>query len=156
MKPTPRPHRIRVCDLLHFECRSSFIAIFLGFSPQQFFWNPASGLALALLTLLGPGFFPVVLAANLLTAFTASALPAWWLKLLLPVIFTANYTGMAWCVRRLVGPMPCSEIFGRPCCSCWPPAPLPLPLNRQRLAAPVQRDRRVRPASPADRPVVDQ
>jgi PAS domain S-box-containing protein len=60
---------------------------------------------------LGPRFFPVVLAANLLTAFTVSALPTWWLKLLLPVIFTANYTGMAWCVRRLVGPMPLLRNF---------------------------------------------
>jgi PAS domain S-box-containing protein len=95
--------------ILHVTAYST--AGFLGLDPQQLFWNPASGLALALLTLLGPGFFPVVLAANLATAFTAHALPALWLKLLLPVIFTANYTGMAWCIRRLVGPMPLLRNF---------------------------------------------
>jgi PAS domain S-box-containing protein len=80
-------------------------------TPYVFIWFPPSGLALALLTLLGPRFFPVVLAANLLTAFTISALPFWWLQVLVPVIVTANYTGMAWGIRRLVGPTPILRDF---------------------------------------------
>jgi PAS domain S-box-containing protein len=82
-----------------------------GLSPQQLFWNPSAGLALALLTLLGPGFFPVVLGANLVTAFTASAVHVLWLRLLLPMVFTVNYSGIAWCIRRLVGPMPLLSNF---------------------------------------------
>ena len=112
MKPTPAARTSLACAIycvLHIAAHLA--AGFLGLNFQQLFLNPASGLALALLTLLGPRFFPVVLAANLLTAFTVSALPTWWLKLLLPVIFTANYTGMAWCVRRLVGPMPLLRNF---------------------------------------------
>jgi two-component system, cell cycle sensor histidine kinase and response regulator CckA len=81
------------------------------FSPHVAIWYLPAGFALALLTLLGPGFFPVVLAAHLLAAFTNPALPTWWLKLLLPVVFTVNYTGIAWCIRRLVGPVPLLRDF---------------------------------------------
>jgi two-component system, cell cycle sensor histidine kinase and response regulator CckA len=80
-------------------------------TPLVSLWFPPSGLALALLTLLGPRFFPVVLAANLLTAFTISALPFWWLQVLVPVVTTANYTAMAWGIRRLLGPMPLLRDF---------------------------------------------
>jgi len=80
-------------------------------TPHVSIWYPPSGLALALLTLLGPRFFPVVLAANLLTAFTISALPFWWLQVLVPVVVTANYAGMAWGIRRLIGPAPVLRDF---------------------------------------------
>jgi len=80
-------------------------------SPHVAIWYLPGGLALALLTILGPRFFPVVLAADLLTAFTVSSTPLWWLKILLSVTFTANYTGMAWCIRRLVGPTPLLRDF---------------------------------------------
>ena len=57
-------------------------------SPHVAIWYLPGGLALALLTILGPRFFPVVLAADLLTAFTVSSTPLWWLKILLSVTFT--------------------------------------------------------------------
>ena len=113
MKPTPAVRTtLACCDLLHPARRGTCDRRPASDSiSSSSFWNPSSGLALALLTLLGPGFFPVVLAANLLTAFTGSALPFWWLKLLLPVVFTANYAGMAWGIRRLVGFVPLLRDF---------------------------------------------
>jgi len=112
MKPTPADHTKLAC-VVYFALH---VAVSLGgrvfgLDPQQMFWNPSAGLALALLTLLGPGFFPVVLVANLLTVFVAPEVPLWGLKLLLPAVFTINYTGMAWCIRRLVGPMPLLRNF---------------------------------------------
>jgi PAS domain S-box-containing protein len=112
MKPTPADRTTLVCAIycaLHVAVCSA--ASLLGIGPQQLFWNPAAGLALALLTLLGPGFFPVVLAANLLTALLARTVPVWGLNLLLPMAFTANYAGIAWCIRRLVGPTPLLRNF---------------------------------------------
>ncbi len=112
MKPAPADRTNLACAIycvLHVA--TCLVASFLEFDPRQFFWNPSSGLALALLTLLGPRFFPVVLAANLLTGFVAPVFPVWWLKLLMPVVFTANYAGIAWCIRRLVGPVPLLRNF---------------------------------------------
>ncbi len=112
MKPTPAVRTTLACAIyciLHVVAHAT--AGLLGLDLQQLFWNPSSGLALALLTLLGPRFFPVVLAANLLTTFTGSALPFWWLKMLFPVVFTANYAGMAWGIRRLVGFVPLLRDF---------------------------------------------
>jgi PAS domain S-box-containing protein len=112
MKPTPADRTTLACVIycaLHVAVCSG--ASLLGLDPRQVFWNPSAGLALALLTLLGPGYFPIVLAANLLTAVSALAIPLWGVKLLLPVVFTANYAGIAWCIRRLVGPMPLLRDF---------------------------------------------
>jgi PAS domain S-box-containing protein len=90
--------------LLH--CAADRAACAFQISPYVSIWYPPAGLALALLTLLGPRYFPVVLAARLATAFTVSAVPQWWLKVALAVLMTANYGGVAWLVRRLVGPAP--------------------------------------------------
>ena len=112
MKSTPAARISLVCAiyfLLH--VLTDRAATTFEFSPHVAIWYLPAGFALALLTLLGPRFFPVVLAAHLLATFTAPALPTWWLKLLLPVIFTANYAGIAWCIRRLVGPAPLLQDF---------------------------------------------
>jgi PAS domain S-box-containing protein len=112
MKPTPATRTTLACAIYCVLHLAAHVAVGIyGLNPQQLFLNPASGLALAFLTLLGPRFFPVVLAANLLTACTATVLPVWWLNPLMAMIFTANYTGMAWCIRHLVGPMPLLRNF---------------------------------------------
>jgi len=112
MKLTPAARVTLVCIIyciLH--VLADRVAGAFELSPHVAIWYLPSGFALALLTILGPRFFPVVLAANLLTAFAFSGLSPWWLKILLPVIFTANYAGIAWCIRRLVGPAPLLRDF---------------------------------------------
>jgi PAS domain S-box-containing protein len=112
MKHTPAVRVTLVCAvycILH--VLTDRAASTFELSPHVAIWYLPAGFALALLTILGPGFFPVVLAADLLTAFTVSSTPIWWLKILLSLIFTANYAGMAWCIRRLVGPMPLLRDF---------------------------------------------
>jgi PAS domain S-box-containing protein len=112
MKSTPAARVALVCAiycLLH--VLTDRIAGAFALSPHVAIWYLPAGLALALLTILGPGFFPVVLAAHLFAACTAADLPNWWLRVLLPVVFTANYAGIAWCIRRLVGPTPLLRDF---------------------------------------------
>ena len=65
--------------MLH--CAADRAACAFQISPYVSIWYPPAGLALALLTLLGPRYVPVVLAARLATAFTVSAVPQWWLKM---------------------------------------------------------------------------
>lgn len=115
MKPTPAARTTLACAIFCFlHVAAGAAGGLLELNPQQLFWNPSSGLALALLILLGPRFFPVVLAANLVTAFMTPALPFWWLKLLFPVVFTLNYAGMARASGALPGSCPCSVISRTP------------------------------------------
>ncbi len=87
--------------LLHFsarwfEVRAEGIAISI--------WYPPAGLALALLVLLGPRYAPVVLLANLATAWAGDSARALWSVLFFPSLVTANYWAAAWAVRRWLGP----------------------------------------------------
>jgi integral membrane sensor domain MASE1 len=67
-------------------------------------WYPPCGLALALLVLLGPRYFPVVFLANFATAWLGDASRALWSATFFPAFLTANYTAAAWLVRRYLGP----------------------------------------------------
>ncbi len=69
-------------------------------------WHTPAGLALALLTLLGLRYAPVVLVASLLSSFLFHPQSAWWVQVLLPVLITANHSGVAWLARRWYGPVP--------------------------------------------------
>ena len=69
-------------------------------------WHTPAGLALALLTLLGLRYAPVVLGASLLSAFLFHSQSPWWVQVLLPVLITANHSGVAWLARRWYGPVP--------------------------------------------------
>jgi PAS domain S-box-containing protein len=112
MKHTPAVRVTLVCVayfILHVA--THWAAAAFEISPHVAIWYLPSGFALALLTLLGPRYCPVVLAASIVSALTASTLPGWWLRILLPVLFTVNYAGMAWCIRRLVGPVPLLRNF---------------------------------------------
>ncbi|MBA3849292.1 MAG: hypothetical protein C0502_04770 [Opitutus sp.] len=67
-------------------------------------WYPPAGLALSLLVLLGPRFWPVVLLANFATAWFGSPTRPLWSALLFPGLLTASYATAAWLVRRWCGP----------------------------------------------------
>jgi integral membrane sensor domain MASE1 len=67
-------------------------------------WYPPGGLALALLVLLGPRYWPVVFLANVATASLALSWRALWSALFFPALLTATYTTAAWLVRRRLGP----------------------------------------------------
>jgi two-component system, cell cycle sensor histidine kinase and response regulator CckA len=69
-------------------------------------WHTPAGLALALLTLLGLRYAPVVLGASLLSSFAFHPQTVWWVQVLLPVLITANHSGVAWLARRWYGPVP--------------------------------------------------
>jgi PAS domain S-box-containing protein len=69
-------------------------------------WHTPAGLALALLILLGLRYAPVVLGASLLSSFLFHPQSAWWMQILLPVLITANHSGVAWLARRWYGPVP--------------------------------------------------
>ncbi len=112
MKSTPAARVALVCALyclLHIL--TDRMAGAFALSPHVAIWYLPAGLALALLTVLGPAYFPVVLAADLLATLTSAGAVPWWLKILLSVILAANYAGIAWCIRRLVGPAPLLRDF---------------------------------------------
>ena len=67
-------------------------------------WYPPSGLAFALLVLLGPRYAPVVFLANFATAWTSASASAFWSVIFFPALLTLNYTAAAWLVRRWLGP----------------------------------------------------
>jgi len=67
-------------------------------------WYPPSGLAFALLVLLGPRYAPVVFLANFATAWTSTSASAFWSVIFFPALLTLNYTVAAWLVRRWLGP----------------------------------------------------
>jgi two-component system cell cycle sensor histidine kinase/response regulator CckA len=64
-------------------------------------WYPPSGLALALLVLLGPRYAPVVFAANFAAATLTPNIA--WPTFFFPAMITGVYAGTAWWVRRRVG-----------------------------------------------------
>lgn len=67
-------------------------------------WYPPSGLALALLVLLGPRYAPVVFLANFSAAWASASAGALWSVIFFPSLLTLNYTAAAWLVRRWLGP----------------------------------------------------
>ena len=74
--------------------------------PGVSLWYPPVGLALALATIFGLRCAPVVLAANLCSAFLTSSSPASWTQFALPVLITSVYVGTGALVRRHFGPIP--------------------------------------------------
>ncbi len=75
-------------------------------APGVSLWYPPVGLALALATLAGLRAAPVILAAQLFSAFVTSPAPVTWTQLSLPVLITAIYVGTGTLVRRWFGPIP--------------------------------------------------
>lgn len=66
-------------------------------------WYAPSGLALALLVLLGPRFWPLVFFTNFATAWITATARVPWTAVFFPGLLTASYGAAAWLVRRLVG-----------------------------------------------------
>ncbi len=95
------------CCLLYLllHVAAHFSAQWFEAMPGISIWYAPAGLALSLLLLLGPGYWPTVLVANVLTAYMGSGLPEWWAPLVFPGLLTANYTFWAWLGRRTLGAM---------------------------------------------------
>ena len=66
-------------------------------------WYPPAGLALSLLVLLGPRYWPVVFVVNFVGALFSGA-PHPIAAMVFPALITANYTLTAVLVRRFIGP----------------------------------------------------
>lgn len=66
-------------------------------------WYPPCGLALSLLVLAGPRYWWLVFLTNFATAWIANTSRPLWTAIFFPGLLTANYTLVAWLVRRLVG-----------------------------------------------------
>ncbi len=66
-------------------------------------WYPPSGLALALLVLLGPRYVGVVFLVNFATSGWAASSSALWSAIFFPALLTVNYAVAAWLVRRYLG-----------------------------------------------------
>jgi integral membrane sensor domain MASE1 len=73
-----------------------------GAGPSM--WYPPTGLALALLVLLGMRYVPVVFLANFAGAWLGASAQAWWSVIFFPALITVTYAAAAWLVRRYVGP----------------------------------------------------
>lgn len=86
--------------LAHFSAR--WFEVQPGISTS--IWYPPSGLALALLVLLGPRYVPVVFLANFATAWLGTSSRELWSVLFFPSLLTLNYAAAAWLVRRWLGP----------------------------------------------------
>src|SRR5262252_10505303 len=79
--------------------RLSFIGALhgIGITP----WNPTAGLAMALLIIKGPGYAPLVLAAELLSGATLPIVPLPTVPIFLgSLVVTAGYTGSAVILRQ--------------------------------------------------------
>jgi integral membrane sensor domain MASE1 len=87
--------------LLHLAAQ--FSAVLFEVAPGISLWYPPCGLALSLLVLLGPRYWFVVFLANFSAAWATLGTSAWWVTILYPGLITANYTGVAWIVRRVLG-----------------------------------------------------
>lgn len=72
-------------------------------SPGISVWYVPGGLALALLTLLGLRYLPLVFLANLATAWYPTPPVAAWMVVFFPLLITAGYGAAAGCVRRYMG-----------------------------------------------------
>ncbi len=81
-----------------------FLAIWFDTSTEVAvsIWYPPAGLALSLLVLLGPRYWPVVLAVNFIGALFATTFHPL-AALVFPALITANYTATAALVRRVIG-----------------------------------------------------
>ncbi|PTY08335.1 hypothetical protein DB347_01760 [Opitutaceae bacterium EW11] len=84
---------------------AQFSAAWFEVAPGISLWYPPAGLALGLLVLLGPRYAPVVFGANVLGALIGHSVGSWWGPIVFPALITANYAGVAWVVRQLVGPV---------------------------------------------------
>jgi PAS domain S-box-containing protein len=72
-------------------------------SPGISIWYPPAGLALSLLLMLGPRAAPIVFLTNATMAFLMPGYFRWWAPIMFPAIITANYTAVAWLIRRYIG-----------------------------------------------------
>jgi two-component system, cell cycle sensor histidine kinase and response regulator CckA len=103
-----KPKPIRVCWL----SAAYFAAHVLAHASAQWFevtpgisiWYAPAGLALAFLVLAGPRYMPVVLLANLSTAWWPAPPVETWMVIFFPVLITLSYGGAAMAVRKLQGP----------------------------------------------------
>ena len=73
-------------------------------TPGISIWYAPAGLALAFLVLAGPRYMPVVLLANLSTAWWPAPPVEAWMVWFFPVLITLGYGGAAAAVRRFSGP----------------------------------------------------
>lgn len=89
--------------VLHFSAH--FSASIFEVSPGVSIWYAPCGLALALLTLLGPAYAPVVFATNCLASLAYAGDSNLLSVLVLPALITGNYATTAWLVRKLNGPL---------------------------------------------------
>jgi len=71
-------------------------------TPGIAIWYVPGGLALALLTLLGPRYMPLVLVMNLATAWLPTPPVAMWMVWFFPCLITVGYGAAAWLVRRFM------------------------------------------------------
>ncbi|CAM2999930.1 hybrid sensor histidine kinase/response regulator [Rariglobus hedericola] len=71
-------------------------------SPGISLWYVPGGLALALVTLLGPRYMPLVFAANFVTAWLPTTV-AWWMVWFFPLLITLGYGAAGVLVRRHLG-----------------------------------------------------
>lgn len=67
-------------------------------------WYPPVGLALSLLVLLGPRYWPIVFVANAGLNLIATGNPSNWATWVFPALLCAVYAFTAWLVRRFIGP----------------------------------------------------
>jgi PAS domain S-box-containing protein len=72
-------------------------------TPGISIWYAPAGLALAFLVMAGPRYMPVVLGANLSTAWWPAPPVASWMVWVFPVLITLGYGGAATVVRRWLG-----------------------------------------------------
>ena len=79
--------------------------VFPGISVS--IWYPPCGLALSLLVLLGPRYWWVVFLTNFAGAWLTRTPRVPWTAVFFPALITANYTLVAWLVRRYLGPRCC-------------------------------------------------
>lgn len=84
--------------VLHFL--TTYTASWFEVMPGISIWYAPCGLAMTLLFLLGPSYWPAVLAANLATAYLGHGLAEWWAPLLFPSLITLNYCLFALLLRR--------------------------------------------------------
>ena len=102
MNLTPRSASLcAIYVVLHLAAQLS--ARWFEIAPGISVWYPPSGLALALIWLLGPRYSVLVFAVNVVGAMIMPGLPRWWAPLVFPALIAANYTAVAYLARRFVG-----------------------------------------------------
>lgn len=81
--------------------------------PGISIWYAPCGLAMAVLLLLGPSYWPLVLGTNLVTAYFGNTLGNWWSPLLFPALITLNYSCFAWLFKRRLSGLLSLDSFGK-------------------------------------------